>query len=235
MSSPSNNTVNAKNASHSTRLKMGKKPKIKAVPKVKLAKKGPPLSEKTTLKLSSQLARYLQVESAADSVMVDKSTGGSTPVESAVSAKLGAGAGACESENDWEIVQDLEAGSSTGDMALKSSLSWADRVSSQTTHLTDTCSHPYPGLCGRGRGLSLQAGSAGQGSLSNGQRSAQPNLQGPCTTREPSESWTGELSPQTELKLKLNSNSISFLDLLNPQYNTLPKFHWSFWHITESL
>ena len=159
MSSLSDNTGNAKNASHSTRSKMGKKPKIKAIPKAKLAKKGPPLSEKTALKLSSQLVGYLQVESAANGVMADKSTGGSALVESAVSAKLGAGA--CESENDWETVEDLEAGSSTGDMALKSGLLWADRVSSQTTHLTDTHSHPYPGLCGRGRGLSLQAGSAG--------------------------------------------------------------------------
>ncbi len=130
--------------------------------------------------------------------MADKSTRGSALVESAVWAKLGTGA--CESENDWETVEDLEAGSSTGDMALKSSLSWADRVSSQTTQLTDTCSHPYPGLCGRGRGrgLSLWAGNADQGSLSNGQRSAWLDLQGPHTTREPSESWMGESSPQTE-------------------------------------
>ncbi len=159
MSSLSDNTGNAENASYSTRLKMGKKLKIKAVPKTKLARKGPPLLEKTVLKLSSQLAGYLQVESAADGVMADKSTGGSALVENAASAKLGADA--CESENYWETVEDLEAGSNTGDMALKSSLSWVDRVSSQATHLTEIRSHPYPGFHGRGRGLNLWAGGVG--------------------------------------------------------------------------
>ncbi len=48
---------------------MGKKPKVKA----KLPRKGSPLSEKTALKLSSQLASFLNGDNIGNSVMADKS------------------------------------------------------------------------------------------------------------------------------------------------------------------
>ncbi len=145
---------NVGSASHAVTAKMGKKPKVKA----KLRREGPPLSEKTALKLSSQLAGFLNMDNIGNSVMADKSITTNiiptpTPTPShVVSVALDLASADNNpstpgSDSEWETVdvQNLNV------MADKSALTWADHVSLQESQMLNTHSQPYPGFWGGGR------------------------------------------------------------------------------------
>ncbi len=207
-------------------------------------KKGnPPLSEKTALKLSSQLAGFLNTDLATTSgldVMADKSTPSQNPEPEPSHISRSTTATNLESDSSDNVMADKSIDNRT----------WAERVAAQEdqlaaekSHSHSTQAHPYPGLRGRGQGTFPLNQGHGHGFFGASSiwgmahpmhMSTQSSHSGDtlennhCQDTDVPQGLNLPLCPQWWVR-KLSQT------LSNHPFSTRQKYHQSFWPTIESL